>query len=139
MKEKTDQFITFDTRPDEVSTWKIENEGYLYVLRLKGKKYLVERTGKCNPKKCHSACCKFIHLGKRSYFGGFCCKSKFGYIIKKKCKYLKNNKCTLWKKKSFPNVCKQFPHPSDGVFLEISKKCSFKFEIVMKEYLTKQK
>ncbi len=104
----------------------------IYMLKFKDKYLVVRRTGKCDYKKCKSACCKFICLGESKYWDGFGKKNEFGNIIlNTKCKNLnKKGECLVFKKKNFPEACKQFPHPIDGVYKHIAEKCMFKFEIL---------
>lgn len=113
----------------------------MYILKIDGFKYLVMRTGGCNPKICNSACCKitatkiqkwYDGTSSLSYLKGFYSKRVGEHMIKEKnvCKRLcKNGKCRIWKRKNFPDECKEFPHPTDGVYVSCMKKCSFKFEI----------
>jgi len=94
--------------------------------------YLVERTGKCEPKKCKSICCKFIHWdasGKQfgTNFGTHCRKTG-GTIIKIKCKHLKNGRCNVWKKGNFPLACRQFPMLKDSHYHVVMDECTFKFK-----------
>ena len=110
-----------------------------YILEREKKLYLVLRGGACNPKKCLSACCKLytVRGAERDYDKGFC-RMKKGYgVIDKKCRYLKNNRCARWKKKGFPNPCRQFPHPTDQTYFEVAGICSFNF--YLKGELTKVK
>ncbi|MHA1342392.1 MAG: YkgJ family cysteine cluster protein [Promethearchaeota archaeon] len=95
------------------------------------------RKGKCNPKKCNSACCKiFMHAQSDDcddYNSGFLeHKNKYGDLYTlKNCKHLdvKNNKCKIWGTKEFPKVCKVFPFPNDSVYKHVFDVCSFKFEM----------
>ena len=105
------------------------------IFTYKKKKYLIERIGKCN--QCGS-CCKFWNLGRgyskeyTKYVFNFLKgkRTKFGTMFDIKCKQLtKNNKCKLWKK-GLPEVCKQFPHCSDGTYLLVLKKCGWKFRVI---------
>lgn len=98
------------------------------------------RKGKCQPDKCKSACCKFFMMTKcernekmDKYYSSFFDKTNiFGdYIMEKPCKNLdiKNNKCKVWGTKDFPEVCKQFPNPTDSVYKHVFEVCTFKFEM----------
>ncbi len=98
--------------------------------------FVFERKGKCDPKKCKSACCKFYMVnggfGTDDYIEGFLEKTKYGdFKINKYCKHLdvKNNKCKVWGTDNFPKVCRQFPHITDSVYKHVFDVCSFKFEI----------
>ncbi len=106
-----------------------------YILTIKGNKYLVKRTGKCEPKKCKAACCKIMaHKTEGDlYFSGFVDEQIGDWsIIKKQCQQLsKGGMCKVWKqKKKFPKPCEQFPHPTDGVYVAVEPVCSFKFVIL---------
>ena len=95
------------------------------------------RKGKCQPDKCNSACCKFYMVSKTGntddYIKGFIDgQNKFGdHLIRKNCKHLdvKNNKCKVWGTDEFPEVCKQFPNPSDPVYKHVFDVCTFRFEM----------
>jgi len=105
-----------------------------YVVNKDNKILLIVRVGKCDPKKCNSACCKFIHLNGKEYYTnyakGFGTRTNYGTKIRKRCKYLKrNNKCKLWGKR-LPEACRQFPHPNDKMYWLTEKKCSFKFYVI---------
>lgn len=103
----------------------------IYIVSLKNKDILIQRIGKCEPKECKSACCKFIHIeSDNSYYQGFGEKTREGIRINKVCKHLCKLKCSLWKKKSFPEACQQFPNPTDTVFNEVYGVCSFRFAII---------
>lgn len=121
----------------------------IYMLELKDKFVIVERTGKCDYKKCKNACCKFCVLAyPHEYFEGFgkIGNNKRSLIMEKKCKFLeKDGTCQKWGKKSkctdptiggmgkysgFPRACEQFPHPDDSVFYEVMDVCTFKFNII---------
>jgi len=112
----------------------------VYVIERNNKQYVVVRTGKCNPKKCKSACCTHLHwTGNEEYIKQFGTKCKpLGALIKKKCKQLCNNKCKRWGRSNFPSVCKTFPHPNDGLYLAVMDKCSFKFEFIGEIIVEKQ-
>lgn len=119
--------------------------GYLgngvFVVSIDGKDYLIKRYGKCNPKTCNSACCKFtsncIHFyndgnSNKLYLMNFgntkVSKNKLSVLRICKCHQLdRNGKCLLWNTKRFPDECKEFPHPHDGVYIEVSEKCTFYF------------
>jgi len=108
-----------------------KTKGYTYLFKHKNKLHYVKRVGKCEPKKCKSACCKFINLQYPStYLEQFGTKSCKGTRINVKCSQLSNNKCALWNSKKFPGACKQFPHPTDNVYIEVMDVCTFKFEIL---------
>jgi hypothetical protein len=105
-----------------------------------GKNYL-KRIGKCNPRRCGAACCRFFHCRQYQYaryFAGFMdakikADGKGGAFINRPCKFLKNNRCTRWKKRPVP--CYQFPIPSDEVYKQVKGKCSYRFvRITRKEY-----
>jgi len=112
-----------------------------YILKIKDKKYLVSRYGKCDYKKCKNACCKFISNycgGNWSdgepvnvYIKGFADRMLGDHaIFKKRCNRLnRDGSCKLWKRKGFPGPCKEFPHPFDGVYIFTAPVCSFKFLI----------
>lgn len=104
----------------------------IYMLEFKDKYIVVRRTGKCDYKKCGSACCRFICMQGHAYWDGFGKKNEFGsIIINVKCKNLKKDgSCSLFKTKKFPGACKQFPHPGDRLYQHIAEKCSFKFEVL---------
>lgn len=95
------------------------------------------KKGKCQPKKCKSACCKFYMVTKTGntddYIRGFIeSENKYGdHYIVKNCKHLdsKNNKCKVWGKDEFPEVCKQFPVSSDSAYKHVFNFCTFKFEM----------
>ena len=118
--------------------WFNENKNGQYERRIllmkNGEEWLLQQEGKCEPKKCKSACCKFIHLNeKTTYYQGFGTKGKYGgVVVKKTCSHLHNNKCDLWGSKKFPNTCAQFPHPEDTVWKEVFDVCTFKFRILEK-------
>ena len=95
------------------------------------------RTGKCQPNKCGSACCKF-HMIKKTdntddYIDGFYdSKNEHGdHLLVRNCKHLdvKNNKCKVWGTDKMPEVCKQFPVPTDAVYKHVFDVCTFKFEM----------
>lgn len=126
-----------------IETWYVfKDDGRLYILVIDKIRYLVSRTGVCEPKRCKSACCKVISInvgGARhdgesheNYWTGFAdemigCHA----IIKKRCRGLRSDgSCSVWKKKSFPGPCKEFPHPNDGVYLSVEPVCSFKFVVM---------
>ena len=103
----------------------------------KGKKiYSYRRTGTCDSKKCNAACCKAISYNKHGgetnlYVRGFTDKeTDYSYIMDKKCKYLKGRKCSIFKKKNFPNPCLQFPHLNDGMYLAVEDVCTFGFRFL---------
>ncbi len=105
---------------------------YNYIYEYKNKQYLVQRVGECKPKKCKSACCKFMHTEYNlDYTKNFGKLTKSGVILPLICSQLntKCDTCKLWDKK-LPKVCNQFPHPSDRVYYEVYDKCSFKFKIL---------
>lgn len=106
------------------SIWSFENKKRFLVLK---------RTGKCEPNKCDSICCKLCSAGYITDYskGFFDCKDDFGYdILKRKCNNLsKCGKCDLWGKK-IPNACKQFPHPSDSIYWNVIDVCTFRYEIL---------
>ncbi len=104
----------------------------IYFIETNEKYLIIKRVGECDYKKCKSICCKFVCGGGNSYWEGFSKKNEFGdSIIDIRCKNLnKKGACNLFKKKGFPGACKQFPHPTDGVYRNILDKCSFKFEIL---------
>ena len=104
----------------------------IYVLHFKDKFLIVKRVGKCDYKKCKSACCKFFSMDGKTYYQGFGKENEFGSIIVKvECKNLDRcGRCPLFRTRKFPRACKQFPHPSDGVYTHISDKCSFQFEVL---------
>ena len=116
-------------------------ENYVsYKLLIDGKRYLVTREGKCDYKKCNSACCKIFAERNHTYsdgeegynyLKGFSDKKIGNHIIFcKNCKSLdKKGACSRWNKKDFPGPCKEFPHPFDGVYVAVLQKCSFKFVI----------
>ncbi len=119
---------------------KIFMDNHEYNPAILSDKYKVIRTGFCDPNKCKSACCKFYMIARGSeyddYTSGFFEKVESGnFIFKKNCKYLdiKKNKCKIWGTPQFPEVCKQFPHPSDPVYRHVINVCSFKFELVLDE------
>ena len=103
----------------------------------------IKRTGKCQPEKCGSACCKF-HLNRakghtdtydyHSFFADEFDKQG-NFVYNKNCEQLdeKNNKCKLWGSEKFPEVCKQFPSVNDPVYRHVRDKCTFKFIIAEDE------
>ncbi len=100
------------------------------------------KKGKCHPGKCKSACCKFYMIdnpqyGIRKYVAGFFeNQNKYGdYYQVKNCKNLdvKNNKCRVWGTKDFPEVCKQFPNPTDAVYKHVFDVCGFHFKLQPRE------
>jgi len=125
---KKEDFLGF-----EVSTM-IDFKSKIYMLEFKDKYVVVKRTGKCDYKKCKSACCRFINGGNSSYWEGFGKKNEFGKVIVDiKCKNLKKNgDCSLFGTRDWPGACKQFPYLDDGVYQHIANKCSFKFEVLYK-------
>lgn len=109
---------------------------YPVILKI-GKKYL-KRTGRCTPKKCNSLCCRLVHspLNKAVYLNGFIdgkLERKGEYaLIHKDCKYLKNNRCSIWKNR--PICCYHFPIYDDDVYQKVKNKCGYKYvEITKKE------
>jgi len=117
----------------EIENYKcLETKSKMWILDLKGKYLIVKRIGKCDYKKCNSACCKFFCIDGKTYYCGFGKENEFGStVVKISCKNLsKDGKCKLFKTRKFPRACKQFPHPTDGVYKHILDKCSFKFEVL---------
>jgi hypothetical protein len=114
----------------------IRKKGNLYTLLCKGKKYLVEKKGHCDYKKCNSSCCRFFLYSKskiNTYQRCFGKKTKYGLKINIKCKNLKpDNTCKLWGKSKLPIACKEFPHPIDKMYFAVYGKCGFYFEKVGK-------
>lgn len=119
---------------DHISIKRLDVDSNMFLVELRNKFLIVKRIGKCDYKKCKNACCKFISLSyPHSYFEGFgkVNNQKTNVIIKKTCKFLcKTGTCNRWGKKDFPEACKQFPHVSDGTFIEIMDRCTFKYEII---------
>jgi hypothetical protein len=106
------------------------------VFRFKGRYY--ERTGRCQPKKCGSLCCKIVCAGNyqfgRYWWGFFEARPKRrkGYtLVEKTCKFLKNGRCSRWK--NLPVPCHQFPIIDDNVYTEVKKVCTFKFRRISKK------
>ncbi len=108
----------------------------LSIVKYEGKKYLIERIGKCDYQKCGNACCKFIYIGgSSSYWKGFGKINQItkGIVIKKKCSRLnRNGRCDLFGRKKFSGECKQFPHSHDEVYHIVYNKCGFRFKIIEK-------
>lgn len=107
-------------------------KGWVYTILIKDRVFLIKRQGKCEPNKCNSACCKCISLYVNNrYFKGFGIQKGDWTVVSKHCKFLnKKGLCTKWNTKHFPGACKAFPHPSDGVYMEVANKCSFKYIII---------
>jgi hypothetical protein len=108
--------------------------------------YYYKRFGKCNPKNCAGACCRY------NVFKQYCCASSYHVNVKTpstgvyietvkcknydlviglhNCKYLtKNCRCKLHNKKNQPTVCEKFPmSPRDGVYKYVKKYCGFYFK-----------
>ncbi len=101
-------------------------------LTYKNKKYLIERIGECDYKKCNSACCRFFYLDNMGNFAdGFFEKVDNAYILKKNCKYLSRyGKCSVWKKENWPGACRDFPILNDKHYVYISEKCTIKFKVL---------
>lgn len=108
-------------------------------------KYYHKRIGRCDWKKCQSACCRFHHTGMTK------CK---GSIITKHANYHKpedevhkvsnghihtlipflcqsisfDGRCEIHNKRDQPRVCKYFPMtPYDNMFKCLEHICSYKF------------
>jgi hypothetical protein len=105
---------------------------HFYVMETKDKVLHIEREGKCEPKKCNSACCKGLHVSTDStYWRMFGKKSATnGTIVEKTCPKLKKGLCSVWKKSNFPGACRQFPHINDDLYIQLSNVCSFKFKVI---------
>jgi len=105
------------------------------------------RTGKCDPVKCGSACCKFYMItgGKNvdDYTSGFFENKNIydDFYEVKNCKHLdvENNKCKVWDSLEFPKVCAQFPNYTDPVYRHVFKECSFRFTVEPEKPIKKQK
>ena len=113
-------------------------------IRIK-RKFYYKRIGKCDYKKCMSACCRFNCLShwkteSKDYqkmsdlqqYQGVQTKSINGndfYITPRLCLYISfNGKCELHNKRTQPRVCKYFPmHQTDGVYLALQHICGYKF------------
>jgi len=118
-----------------------------YPLLRKYGKFYYKRVGKCNPKKCNSACCKVFTFGdaQGEYYRGFVNRIKahkrkngkreFSYF-KKQCCFLKSNgKCSRWNT-CLPIPCYQFPWFNDNTYKLVKSVCSIKWKkITKKEYL----
>ncbi len=108
-------------------------EENLYLIFYGFKTLLIQRIGQCNPIKCKAICCKFIFINttgeedRKVYYKGFGTIKRNGICFKKKCQFLKNNKCSRWDK--IPDECKNFPKPFDNTYIH-SKHCTFKFEVL---------
>jgi len=113
------------------------------------KKTYFVRTGKCNPEKCQSACCRIDCVIVQNNFHDttispdFTFKGRFGdYFVKHKhCESLTlDGKCKKHNKKSQLPVCKYFPMtPTDGVYDIVKKYCGLKFYKVKNEKYKKGK
>jgi len=102
-------------------------------------KYYYKRFGKCNYKKCQSACCRFICYGTYK-FNKYHESNKYDKIVKigkqewgvdfKHCSNLTfNGLCKLHNKPSQPRVCSLFPmSPDDGVYIILKKFCGYYFK-----------
>lgn len=121
-----------------IETFVYPNDEPSYLVEMKnGEVWHIIREGKCDYEKCNSICCKFISLYgvqkiQETYYNGFGKKGNSGYLFDIQCKRLCKGKCKLWKKDNFPLACQQFPNPTDTTYIEIMKKCSFKFKILNK-------
>ena len=125
-KEQAHEFESMDV---------LDEKSKIYILMLADKFLIVKRVGRCDYKKCNSACCKIMCITNHDFFKFFGEKSEFGVVIKKRCKYLKKDgKCKVWKEKKFHGACKKFPYASDGHYWEVMDKCSFRFEILFTIY-----
>ena len=128
----TNKYLTKEDMKDYIGGALIDLKKVIWFLEFKDWFAVVQRVGKCEPKKCHSACCKFCSAAYiTNYSKGFFKKDEFGcYIAKLKCNNLnKDGSCKKWGK-NLPNPCKQFPHPNDSIYWNVMDKCSFKFKVL---------
>jgi len=135
------------------------NNEYINKLGLKSKeKYLWVRSGKCNPVKCGSACCRFNVLGhvkNNSHAKNYHQMSDYLqhnniqirvlnrstiYMTPRLCPNIAiDGKCELHNKRTQPKVCKYFPMtPKDGVYVAVKHVCGFKFEKINNPNYKKQ-
>ena len=111
----------------------LSTDPVIQIVKKGDKKYLLRRLGSCITTKCKARCCKFFHFeGGVSKFmeTGFFEKTDRGHICEKVCRHLKRGKCSVWKKKTFPDACKQFPTATDSQYHIVMSKCAFSFEII---------
>lgn len=110
----------------------------VWMVKLRDRFVVVQREGKCESKKCKSACCKFCSSGYlKEYARGFFEEDEFGCDITRiTCNHLtKDGKCRKWGK-NLPKACQQFPHPSDSIYWNVMDKCTFRFKILYEIELT---
>ena len=115
----------------EIKGREIDLSNSTYKVYRKGKEYIITRKGKCKPEKCGAICCKFISIEGAKFNKGFGKMSANSgtIIIDKKCKFLKNNRCSIFGKKDFPRACGQFPNPTDRHYWHVFGKCTFWFDV----------
>lgn len=137
---KIDQAIGLKFLRSVEAFTRLSKEPVIYIVTLKDKRrFLIQRTGKCNSKKCDSICCKFIHSNGWGY-GNFGKKKEFGSRIDIICNYLtKDGKCKVWNKKEFDAPCRYFPVLDDRAYWDIINVCTFKFNIRAELKLEKKK
>ena len=113
----------------------VEDKIYIATNNKTDEQFMVERRGVCEYKKCKNACCKFIHesLGPKDsgydfHINFFDKGKRSGITMAKTCCQLGDKGlCNVWDKKKFPKPCKDFPHPNDQHYWEVSDVCSFYF------------
>lgn len=128
-------------------------------LRSTDRKFIYQRSGKCNPKKCESACCRFDHVGHTDNNGQSMDYHKMNsfrhirgvqtrvvnrithYITPRLCPYIKiGGGCDLHGKRTQPTVCRDFPvTPTDGVYVACKHVCGYKFKKIRNPNYKKQK
>ncbi len=129
--KKGDRLDIVKLSKEKYETNHFSKEPDVCILTYKNKEYLIKRIGKCDYKKCNSACCRFMHFHGSKFHGCFLEKSCNGYILKKNCKNLmRSGRCRIFKKNEWPPACKNFPVLLDPHHAVIYKKCSFKFKVI---------
>jgi len=120
-------------------------------------KHYWKRTGRCDYKKCQSACCRFHHMGGKKVNGSILLKQhnyheEHTYVEKVSNGYIHQLKpflcpsitfdglCVLHNKRSQSRVCKYFPMSAkDKVWVALKHICSYKFEKIKNEKWKKEK